>query len=547
MAEYKYAIVTGVKEVSMADPLIKSLPDEHINIYNGANVESFSKMINECILLTEGDFMIFCSHRVRPTKENIHKMLHKLQEGYGLVLLKKMACFGVSKQLIKQIGFLDERFKPAGFEDNDFYIRVQEANIAVYEEECVEYIGGESTWQQELYDIDELRSKQPITYFHWNKKWLVNEDHSVTRLLQEQNSTKHYKIGELKNYIKFKPFSESKIETSYLFATKVHKFSRVENKRILIIGGTGILGKKIIDLMNKGNDIHVYSRDENKHWHMKSKYKDSVKYIIGDIRDYSKIESTITRLDPNVIIIASALKHIDTCEYEVHESLETNTNGTLNVLRAIECNVRRLKRLETVIFISTDKACYPINTYGMCKALSEKAIVEYSLKMNQERVKFINVRYGNVLNSRGSIIPKLKESKEDTLYLTHPDMTRFIMTQEDSVNLIQYAIINGDSGDTIIPRIEAMRIKDLFELFVEQQSPPKKIEITSLRAGEKMSEALLNINEIRRTVCKDNYYIIKPDYDTSEYEFIKMTSYDSSDTTLDKKDLQKYLQQYNFL
>jgi FlaA1/EpsC-like NDP-sugar epimerase len=280
---------------------------------------------------------------------------------------------------------------------------------------------------------------------------------------------------------------------------------------------------------------------------MKSKYTDKVKYVIGDIRDRFKIESTITRLDPHIIIIASALKHIDTCEYEVHESLETNTNGTLNVLRSIEHNIKRLKRLETVVFISTDKACYPINTYGICKALSEKAIVEYSLKMNQERVKFVNVRYGNVLNSRGSIIPKLKECKEDTLYLTHPDMTRFIMTQEDSVNLIQYAIMNGNSGDTIIPRIEAMRIKDLFELFAERHSPPKKIEITSLRPGEKMSEALLNINEIRRTICKDNYYIIKPDYkDNNNYEFIDLKSYDSSDKTLDKKELELYLKRCKF-
>jgi FlaA1/EpsC-like NDP-sugar epimerase len=169
--------------------------------------------------------------------------------------------------------------------------------------------------------------------------------------------------------------------------------------------------------------------------------------------------------------------------------------------------------------------------------------------------------YFNVLNSRGSIIPKLKEWKGDKYYLTHENMTRFLMTQEDSVSLMTYAILKGESGDTIIPRIDAMKIKDLFEIYLEREGSKDRveskvggdnikrvIEVTKMRPGEKMHESLLNVNEIRRTVERDDYYIIKPDYNLEGYKFVEgLESYDSGDALLSKDKLKVYLEEKGFL
>jgi FlaA1/EpsC-like NDP-sugar epimerase len=213
---------------------------------------------------------------------------------------------------------------------------------------------------------------------------------------------------------------------------------------------------EIIETFIENNTIVNYSRDECKHWKMSLKYKTTnLSFIIGDIRDYGKVENAILREQPNIIIIMAALKHIDRCEYAIEECVKTNLNGPLNVLNSIESNNDRLTSLETVIFISTDKACEPTNVYGMAKALAESAIVEKSLYI--KKIKFVNVRYGNVLNSRGSIIPILHEKGIDPniheFSLTHRDMTRFVMTLEQSVALIEHAINKAESGDIVIPKL----------------------------------------------------------------------------------------------
>ena len=186
---------------------------------------------------------------------------------------------------------------------------------------------------------------------------------------------------------------------------------------------------------------------------MSLKYKSpNLKFIIGDIRDYNSVENAILREQPHLIIIMAALKHIDRCEYAIHECLQTNCIGPMNVLNTIEKNNDRLVNLEVVVMVSTDKACEPTNVYGMAKALAESAIVEKSLYIKNR--KFVNIRYGNVLNSRGSIIPILHEKGSDPevkeFTLTHEDMTRFVMTLEQSVQLIEYAAIHGESGDTAV-------------------------------------------------------------------------------------------------
>jgi dTDP-4-dehydrorhamnose reductase len=509
-------------------------------------------MINEIIAICRtADIVIFCSHRVRPVPSDIHYLVSKIKEGYGLVMLRKMACFGFSLELIKRIGFLDERYIPGGYEDDDFYIRMKEANISIYDEERVKYIAGASLWSQPLYAVNDTDFKQPITYDIFRKKWKRDGD-TMYRLLEEQNYC--YNLGPINPDIKFKDFSQS--VTTLQLPKYIKKQTNIVNKRILIIGGTGSLGNKIIEMYGSSNDIVIFSRDENKHWLMKQQYANQSKrlaFCMGDIRDLKTVQETLEDVNPHIIIIAAALKHIDTCEYEVMESIKTNTLGPMNVLKAVKnCDKTfKLQCLESVIYISTDKACFPINTYGICKSLSEKAVIEQTFKMPFSRVKFVNVRYGNVLNSRGSIIPKLRDSTESHYTLTHQDMTRFIMTQEEAVQLIEYAILNGNSGDTIIPKIKCMKIIDLFEIYAEKTTPAKEIRMSSLRPGEKMSEALLNENEIRRTIEQDGYYIIKPDYTLKDNkcEFVTLNSYDSADKDicLSKDELKQYLQSKGFL
>jgi UDP-glucose 4-epimerase len=286
------------------------------------------------------------------------------------------------------------------------------------------------------------------------------------------------------------------------------------NKKILLFGGSGSLGRKFIDTYIENNEIVNYSRDECKHWEMGLHYKtDKLKFIIGDIRDYNSVENAILREQPHIIVIMAALKHIDRCEYAIYECLQTNCNGPINVLNVIEKNNDRLMNLEATVMVSTDKACEPTNVYGMAKAIAESAGVEKSLYIKNR--KFVNIRYGNVLNSRGSIIPILHEKGSDPevkeFTLTHEDMTRFVMTLEQSVALIEYAILHGESGDTIIPKLISMKLIDLMNIFSEKYGKP--VKITGLRPGEKMLESLISETQAMRLVKKDNGYMhIKPHY-----------------------------------
>jgi len=288
----------------------------------------------------------------------------------------------------------------------------------------------------------------------------------------------------------------------------------ISNKKVLLFGGSGSLGKKFIDTYIANNTITNYSRDECKHWEMSLHYKTpNLKFIIGDIRDSNSVENAILREQPHIIVVMAALKHIDRCEYAIYECLQTNCMGPMNVLNAIEKNNDRLMNLECTVMVSTDKACEPTNVYGMAKGLAESAFVEKSLYIKNR--KFVNIRYGNVLNSRGSIIPILHEKGRDPevkeFTLTHEDMTRFVMTLEQSIALIEYAITIGESGDTIIPKLISMKLLDLMEIFSEKYNKP--VKITGLRPGEKMLESLISETQAMRLVKTDAGYMhIKPGY-----------------------------------
>ena len=320
------------------------------------------------------------------------------------------------------------------------------------------------------------------------------------------------------------------------------------NKKILLFGGSGSLGNKFIETYIDKNTIVNYSRDECKHWKMSLKYKtDKLSYIIGDIRDFARVENSILREQPDIIIIMAALKHIDRCEFAIDECVKTNFTGTMNILNTIESNEDRLLNLKSVVFVSTDKACEPTNVYGMAKALSESAIIEKSLYC--KKCKFVNIRYGNVLNSRGSIIPILHEKGQDPLVeeftLTHSDMTRFVMTLEQSVKLIEHAIVYAESGDTVIPKLVSMKLIDLIEIFSEKYNKP--IKITGLRPGEKMLESLISETQSMRLIKEsDEYMYIKPSY-KNLLVTDNIMNYNSKINPLSKEDLFTYLNSYSLL
>jgi len=318
----------------------------------------------------------------------------------------------------------------------------------------------------------------------------------------------------------------------------------ITNKKLLIFGGTGSLGNKLNERYIDNNVIYNFSRDEHKHWKMRLKFKNhkNLNFIIGNVADRIRVRESIKRIKPDIIIIACAMKHIEQCEVNTNESLNTNMLGTKYILDAVEDNLNILTNLETVLFVSSDKACSPINNYGMAKALSETFLIEKANFI--KNIKFVNVRYGNVLNSNGSIIPRLHAMGNDAAYkefnLTHAKMTRFVMTLEQSVDLIEYAIINGFSGDTIISEVISLKVKDLIEIFSEKYNKP--VKITGLRPGEKLLESLINESQSGRIEKHGKYTHIKSVFDfNDQIDGDKLQDYNSTINPLTKKELNEFL------
>jgi len=325
---------------------------------------------------------------------------------------------------------------------------------------------------------------------------------------------------------------------------------KMDNKTILLIGGSGSLGNAFIKKYLENNEIYVYSRDECKHWTMQLQYNNhkNLKFIIGNVCDKDKMQQTLLRHNFHLIINAAAMKHIDKCEYESNECLNTNIVGPQNLVNLIENFKNDLTNLECCCFISTDKACSPVNIYGMSKAISESLFIEKAKYIDS--IKFVCVRYGNVLNSRGSIIPMLHEMGKNPnvthFKLTDDRMTRFVMTLEQSVELIEQSIVNGESGDIVIPKLVSCNIKDLLEIFSELYDKP--IQKVPLRPGEKMLESLINETQSLRLIRNEStgYMFIKPPYKevTSNCE---IQDYNSKINPLTKFELKQYLHKLNLI
>jgi UDP-N-acetylglucosamine 4,6-dehydratase len=317
----------------------------------------------------------------------------------------------------------------------------------------------------------------------------------------------------------------------------------IVKQKILIIGGTGSLGTKLTERYLENNELYLYSRDECKHWTMQIEFKNhpNLHFIIGNIADKEKIKQTIVRHNFDIIIMAAALKHVDKCEYETDQCMNTNLFGTKNVLDEIENNLKLLTNLKKVCFISTDKACSPVNIYGMTKAASECLMIEKAKYIPS--IKFVSVRYGNVLNSRGSIIPMLhvlgKNDEVLNFKITDRRMTRFVMTLDQSVDLVEHALLYGQSGDVVIPKLISCNIPDLIEIFSEIYNKP--IVDDKLRPGEKMLESLINETQsMRLENGPDGYMYIRPPF-KNVMNSCEVRDYNSKINPLSKDELKEYL------
>ncbi len=312
----------------------------------------------------------------------------------------------------------------------------------------------------------------------------------------------------------------------------------IKNKKILIIGGTGALGTTLVKRYYNDNDIIVFSRDEHKHYHLQKDYP-KIKSVIGNVRDRDSIFNSLIRFKPNIVINASALKHVPICEENVFESVKTNVIGHQNVIEAVST----FDDIETLIFVSTDKACKPINVYGMCKAISEQLYVNYSKQQND--IKVVLVRYGNVLESTGSVIPFFKSLLEkgcDSLPITHKDMTRFLLTLEQATELIDWTYNHPTShGKIAIPKVKALKIVDVAKVLSDFYGLNVDLKEIGIRPGEKIHEEMISSEEWMKTEEHENFLI------GNEYIRDEQKSYNSFDSLMDSSEAYDFLNKSGIL
>ena len=281
----------------------------------------------------------------------------------------------------------------------------------------------------------------------------------------------------------------------------------IKNKTILIIGGTGALGQTLTKRYFKDNKIVIFSRDEHKQVNLSRKFP-SVVFQIGDVKDKDSVLQSLNEYKPDVVINTAALKHVPICEDNPYESVKTNIIGHKNL---IDCVNLSKHQIETLMFISRDKACKPINVYGMCKAISERLYIDFANKQND--IKVVLCRYGNVLESTGSVIPffqSLLEKGNQELPITDKRMTRFLITLEESVDLIEWSFNHSEShGNIIVPRLESMMMTDLAtELGKSYGVNDIKLNYVGIRPGEKIHEEMVSLEESLRSKTFKKYFMI---------------------------------------
>jgi len=289
-----------------------------------------------------------------------------------------------------------------------------------------------------------------------------------------------------------------------------------KGKKILITGGTGSLGQALSRRLLKDDvdTIRIFSRNENKQVIMESEFNDDrLRFFIGDVRDLPRLQRALEDVD--IVFHAAALKHVPVIEYNPFEGIKTNVMGTQNVIEAC-----LHEDIETAVGIGTDKAVSPLNTYGATKLLMEKLFVTANYYLNPKRhgTKFISLRYGNVLGSSGSVVPKFIDQirTEQKITLTSRDMTRFNIMMDEALDFILDSTIKGKGGEIFVPKIRAYSIMDLIDALSELLGDVK-IEDMPIRPGEKLQEILINEHEMRFTWENDsNYIIMSPNFTEDE-------------------------------
>lgn len=335
----------------------------------------------------------------------------------------------------------------------------------------------------------------------------------------------------------------------------------LQGKSVLVTGGTGSLGHAVVRRLLSGEvgtprQITVLSRDEAKQHDMRLSYmhrreatdeviyrnfQQLLRFRIGDMRDYAAVTQAVRDVD--VVIHAAALKQVPTCEYFPHEAVLTNLIGAGNLIRAIK---ETGAPVETVVGISTDKACKPINVMGMTKAVMERMLVEANL--GSPNTRFTSVRYGNVIASRGSVVPLFADQirQGGPITITLREMTRFLLSLEQAVDTVMAAIRYGLPGDTWVPRAPAARVVDIAAALANGREIP--VVVTGIRPGEKIHEIMVSEEECYRTVARNGYYVILPmlpelqRHDTIERALT--CEYSSAEITLDRTALEALLSRH---
>jgi UDP-glucose 4-epimerase len=339
---------------------------------------------------------------------------------------------------------------------------------------------------------------------------------------------------------------------------------KLSNKTVLITGGTGSLGKTLTrriltNEIGKPKKLIIFSRDEAKQHEMRLAYKhktvatdeiiynnfeELVEFRIGDVRDFHSIASALK--DADIVFNTAALKQVPSCEYFPYEAVQTNITGPENIVRAIRENKLPV---ETVVGISTDKACKPVNVMGMTKAIQERVFITANLSCHDTR--FICVRYGNVLASRGSVIPLFHSQIKagGPVTITTEDMTRFLLSLNDAVDVIFAAVREANKGETYIPRVPSSKVSDIANLLIGNRKI--KIKLTGIRPGEKVHEILVSDEESHRTVLRNKYYAIKPilpELVTNKDEKIVLSKeYSSEDNLMEIDNLRKLLEKQKLM
>ncbi len=336
--------------------------------------------------------------------------------------------------------------------------------------------------------------------------------------------------------------------------------NELHGKRILVTGGTGSLGQTLVKRILTGElgtpeQITVFSRDEAKQHYMRLDFmhretatddviyqnsKDRLNFRIGDIRDYPAVVAAMRGAD--IVFNAAALKQVPSCEYYPFEAVLTNIYGAANIVRAVRENDLPVKK---IIGISTDKACKPINVMGMTKALQERVLIEANRDLPD--VHFNCVRYGNVIASRGSIVPLFVDQikKGQTLTITLPEMTRFLLSLDRAVDTVFEAVKSNGRGLTFVPKVAAAKITDVADVLMGENKLP--IKFTGIRPGEKVHEIMVSEEECFRTVERGDYYVILPvlpelrNGDVTEQALA--TEYSSKDNNIAGDELRQLLMQ----